>query len=161
MPLVQHLRPSSVSSATREAMTRGPHLGRRDRAEPLARPTREDASHKGVAMRPRRCGSMSTISTWSRCHRHWATVIAVVALLVGSLTLPIARPVAASDVFSLSGTVHGPSGPLENIQVNENAGNIGVAGTQTASDGTYSLTVPAGSYTVSFHDNSATYVLSL
>jgi hypothetical protein len=101
---------------------------------------------------------MSTISTWSRCHRRWATVIAVVALLVGSLTLPIARPVAASDVFSLSGTVTGPSGPLENIQVNANAGNIGVAGTQTATDGRYSLTVLSGSYTLNFHDNSAAYV---
>jgi hypothetical protein len=30
----------------REALTRGPHSGRRDRAEPLARPTREDASRE-------------------------------------------------------------------------------------------------------------------
>jgi len=78
---------------------------------------------------------MSPISTWSRCYRHWAIPIAVIALLVGSLALPLAKPAAASDVFSLSGTVTGPSGPLENIQVNANAGNIGVAGTQSASLG--------------------------
>ncbi len=35
----------------REALTRGPNPGRRDRAEPLARPTREDVSPEGRVVR--------------------------------------------------------------------------------------------------------------
>jgi len=42
-------RPPPTISGWREALTRGPNPGRRDRAEPLARPTRREASQEELA----------------------------------------------------------------------------------------------------------------
>ena len=43
--------PATVNGR-REALTRGPYPGRRDRAEPLARPTRADSVQKGQSVHP-------------------------------------------------------------------------------------------------------------
>jgi hypothetical protein len=101
---------------------------------------------------------MSSISTWSRCYRHWVTLIAVIALLVGSLALPFAKPVAAaSGDYTITGQFTGPGGiQLQGISVNADLDTFHT-GTLTGLGGYYTLTVPAGSYTVSFHDPNSIY----
>ncbi len=101
---------------------------------------------------------MSPISTWSRCHRHWATPIVVIALLVGSLAPGFVKPVAADSGYSISGTVTGPDGvtPLPNINVHAKTDASDVW-TTTGSDGHYSLTVAPGDYTLWFDDSSSAY----
>jgi hypothetical protein len=55
----------------------------------------------------------------------------------------------------ISGTVTGPGGtPLSNIEVDTGST---FAGTTTRVDGTYSLQVPSGTFTVRFYDYSGTY----
>jgi hypothetical protein len=80
------------------------------------------------------------------------TAVAVATSDVNGIdvTMPLA--------LKISGTVTGPKGtPLANINVNAQAGSFN-AGASTGPDGTYSLTVPAGSYTVWFNDPNANYV---
>ena len=60
--------------------------------------------------------------------------------------------------YHIKGKVTGSGGtPLANIQVGANSSDYGGSAT-TALDGTYSVHVAAGSYTVSFYDNSGTYL---
>jgi multiple sugar transport system substrate-binding protein len=58
----------------------------------------------------------------------------------------------------ITGTVSGPSGPLANISVNANGPGNSNTGANTNSNGAYSIAVLPGDYTISFHDNSGTYV---
>ena len=59
---------------------------------------------------------------------------------------------------TISGTVYGPDGPLENINVNANSSTFG-AGTNTDNNGNYSIAVLLNAtYTVSFNDNNGTYL---
>src|SRR5665811_1111878 len=60
MPLGSGGSGAADSVLTREALTRGPHPGRRDRAEPLARPTR------AVAPRPTYGAEGAVMDTGSR-----------------------------------------------------------------------------------------------
>ena len=40
---------------------------------------------------------MWQMSSWARRHRRWTTPIVVIALLAGSLTPPLVKPVAAAS----------------------------------------------------------------
>ncbi|MGA2500000.1 MAG: pentapeptide repeat-containing protein [Tepidisphaeraceae bacterium] len=106
---------------------------------------------------------MSSISTWSRRYRHWANLFAVIALLVGSLALPLAKPVAAGGEYTIWGTVIGANeAELANIQVHAYGDNGGESETVTVtgSDGiySYSLLVPQDNYRVKFFGNGSDYV---
>jgi hypothetical protein len=60
--------------------------------------------------------------------------------------------------YHITGTVTLPGGnPVSNIEVCANGSSYGTC-TNTASNGTYSLAVPADTYTVQFWDNSGTYL---
>src|SRR5450759_640765 len=59
----------------------------------------------------------------------------------------------------ITGTVSGPDGLLANIHVDANADNFGNGnGADTAIDGTYSIAVPSGAYTLQFYDNTGAHV---
>jgi protocatechuate 3,4-dioxygenase beta subunit len=77
-------------------------------------------------------------------------------------------PVSSSDVTGINvqlgighyvkGTVAGPGGtPLEGIRVRVYSSSY-YGYSWTASDGTYSVAVPSGTYTVSFYDPNGTYL---
>ena len=72
-----------------------------------------------------------------------------------------ASPAAATGDPSIKGTVTGPDGkPLADIDVEAYAPSAPNDGgdTRTASDGTYSVAVPAGSYIMGFSDQSGVYL---
>jgi hypothetical protein len=102
---------------------------------------------------------MSPISTWSRCYRRWVNLIAVIALLVGSLALPLAKPVAADSNYTISGTVTDTHGtPLGIIGVYAMQGGTYVGSGVVNGNGSYSLTFPSGTYTVYVNHNLTQYV---
>ena len=71
---------------------------------------------------------------------------------------PGTSPSATTGNPYIKGTVTGSGGtPFANIEVDANSSDYG-GYAMTASDGTYSVAVAAGSYTVSFYDNSGTYL---
>ena len=72
-----------------------------------------------------------------------------------------ASPAATTGDPSIKGTVTGPGGkPLANIEVDAFSSPAGAwtGPATTASDGTYSIAVPAGSYMLEFNDQSGVYL---
>ena len=85
-------------------------------------------------------------------NQNTCTSVAVTTDDVGGINVQM------SPGIRISGTVSGPDGqPLGNVWVGANSNDYG-NGTNTQEDGTYSITVPSGSYTINLIDNSGTHV---
>jgi MBG domain (YGX type)/Pentapeptide repeats (8 copies)/Carboxypeptidase regulatory-like domain/Bacterial Ig domain len=101
---------------------------------------------------------MWQMSSLTRRYRRWATPIVVLALLAGSFTAPLAKPVAAGG-FTISGYVIGSDGATPaNIQVDAYGDNGGDIKAQTDPSGLYSLLVSPDNYIVKFFGNGSDYV---
>ena len=80
---------------------------------------------------------MWQVSSWPRCHRHWASLVVVTALLVGSFTPGFVKPVAAASgdwPQFRSGPTRDGYNSAEGILSTTNVGNLVVAWTADRSD---------------------------
>ena len=99
------------------------------------------------------------MSSWPRRYWRWVTPIAIFALLAGSFTPGLAKPVAAASEYLISGHVIGSDGATPaNIQVDAYGDTGSDYGFQTGTDGYYSLLVPPDNYIVKFFGNGTNYV---
>jgi hypothetical protein len=85
-------------------------------------------------------------------------VVAIPSPTIAATTTDAAQAVPASTTYAIQGTVTGTGGTLlQNIQVVAYSSDYG-GSAYTGTDGTYSVPVPAGTYTIGFYDYGGTYL---